>query len=369
MRWAAVALLLVGALAGADPLAAEYGPRVNLELTDQPLADVVDAVGRQINRRLEGSFLQQAPGRKPVDLVLHDATVAQALASIEELAECRALRRSRERYVLQPQRELPGFVGQPLGDWHLWLESVQYTLSSIIYPADPTRRWARVSTCAQFRLDAPSDADSVRLRRLRQPGLPAADPARQSRFADVTAPDPNDNRQWRLQLWLPVPGPDETSIERGEFTGEFASSCRQVKFDFGDLGSEETLLQTDGDLDVQLEAPQTRRGPLWRVSLFLPPPAVEPNQSAPRPTPPWVEFWLRDRDAQPLYVDSRAEGSTLEQDRLVWRYLVQPNDPEAAGGATLTVEVTLPEGESEAVPIRFEQIPMPDRREPDFLER
>lgn len=223
MRLALVAALLAWVAVGADSFAAQYGPRVTHEADEQPLAEVLEAVGRQLNRRLELAG-RQTEAARPVTLRLTDATAGEALLELEELVGARAMRRSRERYVLQPVRDLPGFVGQPIGAWRLWLESVAYALTSTIYPADPARRYARESTYGQFRFDAPSDADAVRLRRLRQVPL-GLEPARGQRQADVLAPDSNDPRQWRLQALLETPAAGVTAIERADLLGDFAPAA------------------------------------------------------------------------------------------------------------------------------------------------
>lgn len=102
------------------------------------------------------------------------------------------------------------------------------------------------------------------------------------------------------------------------------------------------------------------------VSLPVPPP-LENAGSNVRPSPPWVELLLRDTAGRLVYVDSRAEPGSVDAERTTWRYLVEPSEEHEALGV-LAVQVTAPEGEVAAEPIRFEHIPMPDRRPPDRLD-
>lgn len=362
VRWTAGLLLAVVALA--QPPAAVYGPRVNLEASQRPASEVLDQVGRQLNRYFTGTAVQGANRNKPVDLVLHDATVAETLQAVAAATGGRVTRSSRFVYRVDDSRGAIGEVGQRLGDYACWLRYVRYTYYSYYYPAEPTKVSRLAYLSPYIAIEAPSDPEALRIASVSPPGAVTGqgdELTATSRRSRTTGPYDSDPRLWLLSDLLTLGGLDLAMLRQLWFDVTFARELQALRFDFR-LADTVGQLQSDGDYDARLEPPDEDQswsaGAAVTLSCAL---GVDPEQ----PTGPdrvWVEGQFYDADDRPLYTQNTAEAPSrdeaLWQNR--WRFRLYRID-EKTKPARLELQLYVPVGTGVTERVTFEHVALPAR--------
>ena len=144
----------------ARPPAAQFGPRVSLS-GELPLSTALLRLGRQLNRRFWGPPLNRSEtARRSYAWHLDNATVADTLDAIRQTTGFEVRRGSRYYYQLDEQGPR-GSIGQPLGDFRVWLPAVRMFFSSYLYPAYADRVYQRLSVSPLFLVEAPCDPEAL----------------------------------------------------------------------------------------------------------------------------------------------------------------------------------------------------------------
>ncbi len=356
--------LLVSALATAQPPAAVHGPRVTIQALQQPTWEVLDAVGRQLNRLFTGTVVQSKARTRPIDLELDEATVAETLEAVARATGGRVTRSSRFVYRVDEGRPAIGEIGEPLGDFQCWLRYVRYTYYSYYYPAEPAKVTRLAYLSPYIAIEAPSDPEALRLAGVSAPaartdtGDELLATARRSR---TIAPYDNDPRLWLLSDLLATAGLHLTSLRSLWFDVTFARELAAMRFDFR-LADGAGQLQSDGDYDARLEPPEEGQdwsaGAAVNLQRAL---GLDPEQ----PTGPervWVEGRFFDADDRPLYTLATAEApirdEALWQNR--WSFRLYRLD-EKVKPVRLEVLLYVPLGTGVTERVTFEHVPLPAR--------
>ncbi|NUQ02206.1 MAG: hypothetical protein HUU35_20350 [Armatimonadetes bacterium] len=362
-----LALSLLAA-AVAEPPPAVFGPRVNLVGEAIPLGEAMERIGRQINRRFVGAPLQREQARQTYRFQLENATVADTLRAVEETTGLRIVRRSgRSGYVLTETPPV-GQIGRRFGDYRVWVPTLRYSFYSYLAVADPARRYQRSLVNPSFVIEAPSDAEALRIRSIGAPWgmtasgleLPPTNPQ-----AVVQQPSPNDARLWVLDQYIQAPELGVPELARVWFEVVFARSLTELRFDYP-LKMTAPQLQTDGEFDAQLD-PQPKVNyvqPGLALMLSGPVPAgLDPGNAMPSLARYLaVEGRFYEANDQALYTEMRLESATVVTDRLTttWRALLDPTDARKVP-ARLELRCYVPSEEGTAERVEFEYLPMPPR--------
>lgn len=355
--------LLWPTLAAEDLPPAQYGPRVTVALTAQPLSAVLEDVGRQLNSRFTGELMRDKERlQQRVDLNLTNATARQALDALETLTGQNLRRVSRFWYQAETQDLYNRKLGLPLGDWSLWLCYVRYYFNSYLYFGDPVYRGAYGRLLPSFRLEAPSDIDSLLVRQLDPPSAVADGEVTLRSTGDrpTSEPDRRDNSVWTQTEYLTAPPPDARELTELGLDVQLARAVKVHRFVFDHWDQKLARLQTVGDYDAALEL----RGNVALVTTTGPPPAVVPENRAAQllRNDRWIDGRLYAADRTPLFTSIRVLTSTVSDGvwTAQWQFQVlSPDSPKEV--SELEVKLCVPEGEGPQVHLAFEHIPLPER--------
>jgi len=245
------ALLLVLAPVSAAPPRTQYGPRVTLE-GRLPLSQALRQIGRQMNRYFLGAALNQPETAAKVhDWHLSEATVSTTLDAVQQATGCRLQRSGRNYYALDPAAG-PGAIGQPLGDYRVWLPRMRLYFSSYLGLLRGSRAYTYMQVMPQLVVEAPSDPEALRIVAIGNATTVLPDGQASPPSPTVQQhPDPSDPRCWLLSPSLYLRDAPAAELQRLSFDVTFAAQLDELRFDFT-LGADRAQLLTDGVVETSI---------------------------------------------------------------------------------------------------------------------
>jgi hypothetical protein len=361
-------LLLIALLpvaAGAQPRT-WLGPHVNLEATGVTAAEAFDALGRQLNTHfwIGWSNPQTAP---TYDVHLHDLTPAEAVARLAELTGQKLRRNGREGWgPADAPSELPALgkpLPPPLGAWTVWLREIACHFTGTVSAPGRGGRQAHLAITPSFLVQAPSDAELLRVTRCRAAAAVTADGAELS----------TNDRGWMWNqsyndpsCWLLAPelGPLDRPVSALASVGFdlLLVDLSERVFEFEPLaaaGRHGGELQTDGEVDARLDPPAPGAPPSFVLSGPIPAGAGD-HWLERLQRPGTVDARLYAAGGRPLY--SHLETRNVSHDPTHWEahLAVTVDGPDARlTPARLTLTVYLPGVSETTLHVGFNDVPAP----------
>ncbi|MBI2302063.1 MAG: hypothetical protein HYU66_24430 [Armatimonadetes bacterium] len=368
-----VACCLLALPSTAQQLKAEFGPRVTLDAEAIPLRQALEQIGRQLNRRFYGQPLNDKDlAAKPVAFHLRNATMRQAVDAVEAATGLPVARYYGGYYNVGADSQYPRRIGVPLGDWTVWLSSIRYFYNSYLYFGEPGYRGIDERLGLVFAIEAPSDADSVRLLAISRPTAVTA-AGDQLALATTYSPgwdfDNRDPSTYYATDYLKAPALDCAELEEVAVDLTFAARVEELRFVFDTLTVGKPLLLVSGDYDAELTVTPGVRGGILSVRGPVPEGFDTPQGYARLRSERWLQARLYDAAGRALYTDLRMDTTTVKDGQWIsgWRLETAFTDAGRAA-AKLDARLYVPHGTTPPLRVAFSHLGLP-LRDPEAATR
>ncbi|MBI5835174.1 MAG: hypothetical protein HZB16_22950 [Armatimonadetes bacterium] len=365
-RACALALLLVGLLAGLAGADDFVGPRVTLE-GELTLAEAAKAFGRQVGCTVQVPYLEKQRAERRVALALRGASPTAARAELERAYGVTVRRYWRGGYGIEPQPApvMPA-LGRPLGGlaqgWTCWLSNVRINFESALRELGPDGLHTDVSLVPRIIIQTPSDAEGLRILACSLPRTTATEEAQPDHRGRDHLIRWNQNGQdpstWLLEQGMPLPPGGADQLERLCFDVHLLRLVAH-RFVFDEIDTPAAQLQSDADMDVTLKPNADQPALAVELSGALPAGGSELFQAA-TGREGMVDLRLLTNDGQ--VVPASIVGVNRDSKRDTWTasFQVRRGDRgDQARPSRLELTVYLPTGEVEVQTVEFRNVPLP----------